>query len=91
MIVAANLVVGEIRQEYSDSFDKGIVISQDVLAGSQAEEGSMVSFVVSLGSEPVVTDPPVITQDPVVTPDPGITYTPWPTQDPGGEGGQPAG
>ena len=91
MIVAANLVVGEIRQEYSDSFDKGIVISQDVLAGSQAEEGSMVSFVVSLGSEPVVTDPPVITQDPVVTPDPGITYTPWPTQDPGEEGGQPAG
>lgn len=91
MIVAANLVVGEIRQEYSDSFDKGIVISQDVAAGSQAEEGSMVSFVVSLGSEPVVTDPPVITQDPVVTPDPGITYTPWPTQDPGGEGGQPAG
>ena len=91
MIVAANLVVGEIRQEYSDSFDKGIVISQDVAAGSQAEEGSMVSFVVSLGSEPVVTDPPVITQDPVVTPDPGITYTPWPTQDPGEEGGQPAG
>ena len=91
MITAANLVVGEIRQEYSDSFDKGIVISQDVAAGSQAEEGSMVSFVVSLGSEPVVTDPPVITQDPVVTPDPGITYTPWPTQDPGGEGGQPAG
>jgi len=91
MITAANLVVGEIRQEYSDSFDKGIVISQDVLAGSQAEEGSMVSFVVSLGSEPVVTDPPVITQDPVVTPDPGITYTPWPTQDPGEEGGQPAG
>ncbi|MBR3483599.1 MAG: Stk1 family PASTA domain-containing Ser/Thr kinase [Lachnospiraceae bacterium] len=91
MITAANLVVGEIRQEYSDSFDKGIVISQDVAAGSQAEEGSMVSFVVSLGSEPVVTDPPVITQDPVVTPDPGITYTPWPTQDPGEEGGQPAG
>ena len=91
MITAANLVVGEIRQEYSDSFDKGIVISQDVAAGAQAEEGSMVSFVVSLGSEPVVTDPPVITQDPVVTPDPGITYTPWPTQDPGEEGGQPAG
>ena len=91
MITAANLVVGEIRQEYSDSFDKGIVISQDVVAGSQAEEGSTVSFVVSLGSEPVVTAPPVITQDPVVTPDPGITYTPWPTQDPGGEGGQPAG
>ena len=91
MITAANLVVGEVRQEYSDSFDKGIVMSQDVVAGSQVEEGSTINFVVSLGSEPVVTQPPVITSEPVVTQEPGLTYTPWPTQDPGGEGGQPAG
>ncbi|MBO4421497.1 MAG: PASTA domain-containing protein, partial [Lachnospiraceae bacterium] len=82
---------GEVRQEYSDSFDKGIVMSQDVAAGSQVEEGSTINFVVSLGSEPVVTQPPVITSEPVVTQEPGLTYTPWPTQDPGGEGGQPAG
>ena len=91
MITAANLVVGEVRQEYSDSFDKGIVMNQDVAAGSQVEEGSTINFVVSLGSEPVVTQPPVITSEPVVTQEPGLTYTPWPTQDPGGEGGQPAG
>ena len=39
----------------SVTFDAGIVISQDVEEGTYIEEGTSVSFVVSLGTEPTPT------------------------------------
>ena len=85
MLTGANLAVGEIRYENSDIFDAGLVISQDVEAGSQVEEGSEIGFVVSLGPEIVTTPEP--------TPDPGIPPAGGDNEDPAGngEGGFPAG
>jgi serine/threonine-protein kinase len=65
--------------EYSDSFDEGVIISQTVEAGTQVEEGAVIEFVVSLGSEPTPTPEP--------TPDegadrPGLTVTPEPSPTP---------
>ena len=62
MLTNANLEVGEVTFEYSDSFDAGIVISQEIEEETLIEEGTSVSFVVSLGSEPVITPEP--TQEP---------------------------
>ena len=55
MLTNVNLEVGDIEYEYSDAFDKGIVISQEIEDGTMIEEGTSVDFVVSLGPEPVVT------------------------------------
>ena len=88
MLTGADLAVGEVRMEYSDAFDAGLVISQDVDPGSQVEEGSEIGFVVSLGPEITATPeptpiPPAPTEGPS-EPDPG-------THDGDGEGGVPAG
>ena len=48
-----NLEVGEVTFDYSDEYKAGIVISQEVEDGTLIEEGTEVSFVVSLGPEPV--------------------------------------
>ena len=85
MLTGANLTVGEIRYENSDIFDAGLVISQDVEAGSQVEEGSEIGFVVSLGPEIVTT--PEHTPDPVTPPAGGDNEDPAGN----GEGGFPAG
>ena len=84
MLTGANLAVGESRYENSDIFDAGLVISQDVEAGSQVEEGSEIGFVVSLGPEVVTTPEP--------TPDP-LPPNGGDNEDPAGngEGGFPAG
>lgn len=55
MLTNANLEIGDIDFEYSDAFDAGIVISQNVEEGTYIEEGTSVSFVVSLGTEPTPT------------------------------------
>ncbi len=50
------LKLGTITEEYSDTVEKGYVISQSVLADSKVEEGTAVNFVVSAG--PKETTPP---------------------------------
>lgn len=55
MLTNANLEIGDVEFEYSDAFDAGIVISQDVEEGTYIEEGTSVSYVVSLGPEPAPT------------------------------------
>ena len=61
-IIAAELSVGTITQEYSDSVSAGYVISQSPAAGSSAAKDSAVALTVSLGPEPVtmVTVPNVV-------------------------------
>jgi len=56
-IIAADLAVGTITTENSDTVPEGHVISQDPAAGISVEEGSPVDLVVSLG--PASTTPTV--------------------------------
>jgi methionine-rich copper-binding protein CopC len=51
-ILAANLVVGTVTEEYSATVPAGDVISQGLGAGSSVPEGSAVDLVVSLGLDP---------------------------------------
>ena len=44
-------LVGEATQEYSDTVEKGLVISQEPAAESKAMQGDTVRIVVSLGSQ----------------------------------------
>ena len=48
----AGLTVGDTKTEYSDTIAEGCVIRQDVAAGTQVNEGTVVNLVVSLGKEP---------------------------------------
>ena len=47
----AKLYIYKSGQEYSDSIPKGQIISQDVKAGSEVNEGTNIGVVVSLGKE----------------------------------------
>ncbi len=55
LIVAANLVVGTITQEFSPTVAAGLVISQSPTSGTQVAPGSAVDLTVSKGPQPVVT------------------------------------
>ncbi len=48
----AGLTVGDVTREYDDTISLGCVISQDVPANSNLDEGGAVSFVVSDGPDP---------------------------------------
>ena len=47
-----NLVVNKIDYEYSDDYEKGIVISQSIPKGTQVAEQTSIDFVVSNGKDP---------------------------------------
>lgn len=49
LLTSAGLVVGEVTKENHDTVPAGNVISQTILPGEQAEVGTIVDFVVSLG------------------------------------------
>lgn len=51
-IKSAGLKVGTVTYEYSDSVEKGIVISQDPYSGKKVEAGTTVNIVVSRGKKP---------------------------------------
>lgn len=48
----AGLKTSDSKTEYSDTIAEGCVIRQDVAAGTQVNEGTVVNLVVSLGKEP---------------------------------------
>ncbi|MCA6072815.1 MAG: PASTA domain-containing protein [Endomicrobium sp.] len=48
----ATLVMGEVSRKFSISAEKGIVISQDTVAGSKVDKDSVVNIVVSDGMPP---------------------------------------
>ncbi len=49
----AKLNVGNVTEEYSDTVEKGLVISQNPTDGHSVEEGMSISFVVSKGKEKI--------------------------------------
>lgn len=49
LLTSTGLVVGEITEENHDTVPAGNVISQRIMPGEQAEVGTIVDFVVSLG------------------------------------------
>ena len=51
IIDAAGFNLGDVTYAYSDSYDKGEIMSQTPSAGSKAEEGSDIDLVVSKGSK----------------------------------------
>ena len=59
----ANLAVGNITEEFSSEVTKGTVMSQSNASGTEVEEGTTISFVVSKGPEDVVI--PDLTGNPV--------------------------
>ncbi|MHC4240344.1 MAG: PASTA domain-containing protein, partial [Planctomycetota bacterium] len=54
-IIAAGLTVGEVTNEYSDTVENGLVISQNPVGGTTVPVNSAIDIVVSLG-QPVVPD-----------------------------------
>ncbi|KIR03426.1 Serine/threonine protein kinase PrkC, regulator of stationary phase [Lachnospiraceae bacterium TWA4] len=54
-------LVGKVTYNYDDSIVKGKVISQEPKASSKTEEGSTVSYVISLGAEEVLVEVPSVT------------------------------
>ncbi|MDR1696525.1 MAG: PASTA domain-containing protein [Endomicrobium sp.] len=46
------LMIGEVSQRYSVIVEKGLVISQDPLAGTAADKDTVINFVVSDGQPP---------------------------------------
>ncbi|MBP5555060.1 MAG: PASTA domain-containing protein, partial [Lachnospiraceae bacterium] len=80
MLTNAKLEIGDVTFEYSDAFDAGIVISQEIEEDTLIEEGSSVSFVVSLGPEPTPTpEPTPIDDDNGNGGNDDVTTTPEPT------------
>lgn len=71
---AAGLVMGETKEEYSEVYDKGDVISQSPLGGTQAKKKSPVLLIVSKGPEPL--PPPEPVDEPEPEPLPGNTDQP---------------
>lgn len=66
-----------VKQQYSDTVEKGLVISQTPQANAKLEKGATVTVVISLGKEPVQTkkviqdidipyEPPVDANEPVM-------------------------
>ena len=47
-----NLRLGTVKEEYSDRYEKGVVVSQNPGNGKKVEEGTSVDIVISLGEEP---------------------------------------
>ncbi len=44
--------VGDVTEEYSETVERGIVLSQDPVSGTQAARGTRINLVVSQGKEP---------------------------------------
>ena len=55
LLTASGLVTGSITEEHHDTIPAGCVIRQAIAAGEEAEVGSVIDYVVSLGPEPPET------------------------------------
>ncbi len=83
---AKDLVLGETKEDYSNSIEKGHIIRQSVREGESVLSGTAIILTVSLGPEVVATPTPVPTDIPVENPDvnipPEVTTEPEPTEAP---------
>ncbi len=55
LLTTSGLVTGTIKEEYHDTVPAGSVISQAIAAGEEIEIGTVVDYVVSLGTKPPET------------------------------------
>ncbi len=55
LLSEANLKLGKVNQEYSDSIEEGKVISQSPKAGVEVKEGTEVDITISKGKKPTTT------------------------------------
>lgn len=79
----AGLVMGSTKEEFSEVSEKGQVISQSPLGGTQAKKKAAVTLIVSKGAEPITEPAPEPTPEPEpepVTPEPEPTTPPTPTE-----------
>ena len=51
LIENSDLILGDIGEEYSETVNEGVVISQSIPSGSQVEKGTSIDLVISLGPE----------------------------------------
>jgi serine/threonine-protein kinase len=58
------LVLGDVKEEFSDSVKKGVVISSSPAADQEVEKGSTVDLVVSKGKETVEVEVPDVVGQP---------------------------
>jgi serine/threonine-protein kinase len=73
---SSGLVMGETKTEFSEIYDKGEVIAQSPLGGTQTKKKSPVTLIVSKGAEPPPPPEPVDVDPSETTPD---TETTTPT------------
>ncbi len=73
---SANLAVGSVEYEYSDTVGKGRIIWQSKTAYTSTIRGTKISFRVSLGPEPIETDPPETLPPDTDTSEPGTDTSP---------------
>ena len=63
-------MVGTSSSEYSDSYSAGVVMRQSLGEGTEAERGTSINYVISLGSKPAPTPTPEPEPKPDPKPDP---------------------
>ncbi len=64
------LVVGTVTEEYNDKYEEGQVIYQSLAVNESVEKGTVINFRVSLGPEPVPSEPePEESEEPEETED----------------------
>jgi serine/threonine-protein kinase len=61
MLGWSSLELGEVTREYSDTVNKGCVISQSKAISAQVPKGTKINFVMSLGPKPAETTAPETT------------------------------
>lgn len=65
---SVGLVMADTKTEFSEIYEKGEVIAQSPLGGTQAKKKSPVTLIVSKGPEPAPPDEPVAVETPDTTP-----------------------
>ncbi len=75
LIVAANLVVGTVTQEFSPTVAAGLVITQNPTSGTSVAPGTAVDLTVSKGAQPVITGSVLINSGASTTKSAAVTLT----------------
>jgi hypothetical protein len=65
---SAGLVMSDTKTEFSEIYEKGEVIAQSPIGGTQAKKKSPVTLIVSKGAEPVPGNEPVAVETPDTAP-----------------------
>ncbi|MCL2351505.1 MAG: Stk1 family PASTA domain-containing Ser/Thr kinase [Firmicutes bacterium] len=80
------LVIGKSSKAYSDTVEEGHIITQTIRSGTIAQKGSEISYVVSMGPNPLATQTPEPAASPAPTP--AASPEPTPSAQPGGAGAE---